>query len=175
MPLDLTKLPYGWFSEDDAERLYKAAQMAPPAGAFVEIGVYQGKSAHVLAQADPDRELWLFDNGTDCAVRPETWPHGPNVHHVLRGVEMKDVERIGPVALLHIDGDHSQAGVLFDLTTMGASVVVGGRIVLHDWLQPNHDDGDGGAVQRAWEQWPGHVDFTQCFACREQAAFVRVK
>lgn len=172
MPLDLTKLPYGWFSEEDAYRLYAAAANNCPPGAFVEIGTYQGKSANVLAQADPERELWMFDSCADCGVLTAHWPHG---HHVLRGVEIKDVEPIGPIALLHIDGDHSYAGVLYDLTTLGASVVVGGRIVLHDWLQPNHDDGDGGAVRRAWEQWPGHDDFRPCFTCREQAAFVRVK
>jgi len=174
MTLDLTKLPYGWFTDLDCQRLYYAAVDAP-LGAFVEIGVYRGRSASVLAQADPARELWLFDSCADVGVREGDWPRGPHIHHRLRALGSEDAERIGNIAVLHIDGNHSYAGVLFDLTTLGPSVVVDGRIILHDFQQPNADDKVGRAVEHAWLDWPGHADFEPIFAFKEQAGFRRVK
>lgn len=174
MSLNLTKLPAGWFTDLDCQRLYDAAVNAP-LGNFCEIGVYQGRSATVLHQADPERELWLFDAMVDCAVKPESWPHGPRVHHVLRGVEPDDAKRIGNIAVLHIDGNHTTTGVLHDLNCLGPSVVVGGRIVLHDWDHPNASDRVGGGVCTAWSQWPVHDSFETIFTERDQAGFRRVK
>ena len=170
--LDLSLLSPGWFSDEDAQRLFDAAVSAPP-GAFLEIGVYRGRSAGVLQQADPDRELWLFDNCADCGVTPRTWPKGDNVHKFYRALTDADLNDIGHIALLHHDGDHRCEAVTRDLQQIGPHIVTGGFIVLHDWGQANHDNDCG--VEPGWLAWPGRADYEEVFTYREQAAFRKIR
>lgn len=100
---------------------------ATPAGAFVEVGVYQGGSAQHLLRAarDQGRELWLFDTFTGI---PFKGPHDyhavgdfsdvdmPALGRALRGAHfVKGVfpgtftpelaREIGPLAFVHADCD----------------------------------------------------------------------
>ncbi|HLM86090.1 MAG TPA: class I SAM-dependent methyltransferase [Solirubrobacteraceae bacterium] len=142
--------PRTMHSAQDARVLLAAAAGARRA---VEIGVYEGASAVVLAGAlSPRAELHLIDPfGTHPDALPGGWGASEwatrraveravrasggaaaRVHwHVARSHEVA-ARWSGEVDLLFIDGDHSEAGCELDWASWHRFVAVGGRVVFHD-------------------------------------------
>jgi hypothetical protein len=158
----------GWFSGPEAELLRKAVEAAPKDVPLVEVGVYLGRSASVLAEGQGGRWLWLYD---DMSMIPESmygledlelkhaytadWPKGEKT--VWRFMDPADDPQF-PVrtGLIHQDADHSYEVVRKHLQALGPTVVPGGFIVLHDY----HCDTYKG-VRAAWCDWAGSEDFEE--------------
>jgi len=117
----------------------------------VEIGVYEGSSAVVLCEVlDPDAELHLIDPfGQHGMALPAGWgaTEGASRRVVERARRRHDGPRVtwhvdysaavasrwaGPVDLVFIDGDHSEAGVRADWDGWHGFVEPGGAVVFHD-------------------------------------------
>ena len=140
----------------------------------VEIGVYEGSSALVLAGALPlDAELHLVE---PFGAGMEFWE--PADEHAVKAVVARATRRRGgphvrwhvqtseaaasgwsvPVELVFIDGDHSQIACRLDWELWSPHVAAGGVVIFHD---ANGGDpgptavvkdlfGDGGAGRRGW-------------------------
>jgi predicted O-methyltransferase YrrM len=117
----------------------------------VEIGVYEGSSAVVLCEVlDADAELHLIDPfGQHGMALPAGWgaTEGASRRVVERARRRHDGPRViwhvdysaavasrwaGPVDLVFIDGDHSEAGVRADWDGWHGFVDPGGAVVFHD-------------------------------------------
>jgi predicted O-methyltransferase YrrM len=143
-------------SEQEAALL---ADLATTASRVVEIGVYEGGSAVLLAQAMPhDGELHLID---PFGEQPDALRAGwsADVRATRRVVER--AARSGPrlcwhvaysqhvarqwnalIDLLFIDGDHSMEGCRRDWNLFHPYVVDGGRVAFHD-ARLDQPDGRG--------------------------------
>lgn len=124
--------------------LYYAARA--PAGAIVEVGVYQGGSASALATLG--RELYLYDTfeGMPVSGPSDTHPLGhfadcsaaavqaaiPSAH-VIKGVFPASLVAMPPIAFVHADGDQYQTtkDILQHLPPL---MVKGGMILFDDYL-----------------------------------------
>jgi predicted O-methyltransferase YrrM len=118
----------------------------------VEIGVYEGSSAVVLCEVlGPEAELHLVDPfGHHATALPAGWGAteaasrrvvaraarrhgGPRVRwHVDFSAEVARRWDRGPVDLLFVDGDHSEAGVASDWELWHRHVAPGGTVLFHD-------------------------------------------
>jgi len=118
----------------------------------VEVGVYEGSSAVVLCDVlGPEAELHLIDpfghhpdalrpgwGATEAATkrvvaRAARGPRGPKVvWHIAFSVPVAEAWAGGPVDLVFIDGDHSEAGVAADWAAWAPLVEVGGCVMFHD-------------------------------------------
>jgi hypothetical protein len=136
----------GWYPEPELKLLRAAAEAAPP-GAFVEVGVYKGRSAQVLASYD--RELWLYDDLSLEGADTEHWP--PNALW-WEGLNLLEVDPPRSIALLHHDAAHDYATVLRHLTHFHPEIVPGGFVVLHDWK-------DYPGVATAWADFSGRQEY----------------
>ena len=150
--------PYTKLSFRRLAKLYELASKAPP-GAVVECGVWNGGSAAMMAHAAPDRPIWLFDSWQglpepgplDRLQTGETRAAGENlgsqqrVRHVMR--PFADVHlvrgwfhetlpvarnRIGPIAVLHIDSDWYES-IAICLRELYDHVAPGGYVVVDDY------------------------------------------
>lgn len=142
--------PRTMHSAEDARILLQAARGARR---VVEVGVYEGASALSLQSAlGPEAELHLIDPfGSQPDALPGGWgaseratrrvvrragrrlrARAPAVHwHVARSHEVA-ARWSGPVDLVFIDGDHSEAGCERDWQCWHPFVAAGGRVVFHD-------------------------------------------
>ncbi|TMK39616.1 MAG: class I SAM-dependent methyltransferase [Actinobacteria bacterium] len=138
--------PRTMHSEAEARLL---ARLAAPAQRVVEIGVYEGSSAVVLARAmGPGTELHLIDPfGRHPQALPAGWgatewasrrvvaraaASGPAaIWHIERSEETA-AAWAEPVDLVFIDGDHSHAGCERDWRRWGPLVRPGGLVAFHD-------------------------------------------
>jgi len=149
--------PRTMHSGGDAAVLLSAAHGARR---VVEIGVYEGSSAVALCGAlGPQAELHLID---PFGHHPDALPRGWGAtewatRRVVDHAARRDGPRVvwhialshdaaarfdGPVDLVFIDGDHSEAGVLGDWNDWRPFVAPGGRVVFHD-ARAGHEDGRG--------------------------------
>jgi predicted O-methyltransferase YrrM len=131
------------------------AELARGRRTAVEIGVYEGASAVVLAGALPSgAALHLIDPfgenptllpgwaGVEGATRrvvarAARRPDGPRlVWHVERSAEAAARWR-EPVDLVFIDGDHSEAGCRLDWELWSPFVPPGGVVLFHDAAGPD--------------------------------------
>jgi hypothetical protein len=135
-------LPDGWYGPQD-QILLAAAAKAAPAGALIEVGVYQGRSAHVLADHREGRNLYLFDNCEFVGCNPTEWPSGKGIFHNF--IDPRDCKWDLPIALLHQDADHTEELVLAHLKHFAPHIVARGIIVLHDYDSPDYP-----GVRQAW-------------------------
>lgn len=144
----------GWMSDDQAARLWEAAEAVRPPGTIVEIGSYHGRSAIVLATAaavgvavvaiDPHagndrgpRELEgdPADGEADHqAFLANLARHG--VADRVRHVRFRSADALplvdGPIDVLYVDGAHDYRSARDDLRDWAARVVPGGRVLVHD-------------------------------------------
>jgi hypothetical protein len=130
------------------------------AGAFVDCGVWNGGSTILLSAAAPGREVWAFDSFEglpepgpldgpesqdwtgECLGAEETLREGfrrfahPERLHVVRGwfdqTFPEAVDQVGPIALLHADGDWYES-VKLTLETFYDRIVPGGYVVIDDY------------------------------------------
>ena len=116
---------------------------------IVEIGVYEGSSAVVLARAaPPEATLHLIDPFTNTALRPgqRGTEHatrrvvaravagraGPKVEWHVELSEQTAAGWSRPVDMVFIDGDHSEAACRLDWELWSRLVEPGGVVALHD-------------------------------------------
>jgi len=129
-------LPPGWYTDAELWRLEACARAAPD-HPFVEIGVAQGRSAHVLAQYT--RELHLVDDLSMGDFRA-TWP----LAATYTAVEDM-VHRVPLIGLLHHDADHTYGPVREHLELLLPKVALHGCVCLHDFVGGSYP-----GVSRAW-------------------------
>ncbi|MFN2587082.1 MAG: class I SAM-dependent methyltransferase [Actinomycetota bacterium] len=159
----------GFMPPDEGIALYEAARAAPP-GPFVEVGSYCGKSAVYLGAAARASRTVLYsidhhrgseehqpgeeyhDPGlVDAAGRVDTFPE---FRRTIEGAGLSDVvvpivarsavAACGwatPVALLFVDGGHSQPAADADYAGWSPHVAPGGLLAIHDVFE---DPADGG-------------------------------
>jgi predicted O-methyltransferase YrrM len=140
--------PRTMYSAEEAELL---ARLAGSARRAVEIGVYEASSSAVLCGALPaDAELHLIDPfGHHAMALPRGWGatewasrrvvaracRGGAGVRVVWHVERSDqtaARWAGPIDLLFVDGDHSEAAVTSDWILWHEFVSPGGRVAFHD-------------------------------------------
>lgn len=144
----------GWLSDDQARRLWHAAQQVPHGGLVVEIGSFRGRSAIILALAShadvdvvaidpheggdrgpneitPDR-----DRGEDDNTRFRRNLDEAGVAHRIRHVRAMSSQALGdvagPIDLLYVDGAHRYAPARDDIASWGERVSAGGTLLVHD-------------------------------------------
>ncbi len=139
------------------------ARLAQGRRTAVEIGTYEGSSAVVLARAiRADATLHLVDayegnalkfgwrgtaRATQRLMERETRNGGPTVRwHVMRSEEAARRWSDGPIDLLFIDGDHTEAGCRADWEAWSPHVGDGGVVAFHD-ARAGHEGGG--------QFWPG--------------------
>lgn len=159
----------GWYTVPELALLVDVAAQAPEDGAFVEVGVYKGRSARVLDKARTrTRSLFLIDNFAMETACMDTWPPAKDgCRHMIRTPAEWEW---GPIALFHQDADHSYETVLDHLETFGPHVVKGGFICLHDFEDPTYP-----GVKRAWEIYSENEDFQPYGRAGHLAVFRRTK
>jgi predicted O-methyltransferase YrrM len=150
------------------------AELARGRRRAVEIGVYEGSSALVLAGGLPlDAELHLvepFGAGMEfwepadeyavkaVVARATRRRGGPQVRWHVQTSEEAASGWSAPVGLVFIDGDHSEAACRLDWELWSPHVAAGGVVIFHD---ANGGDpgptavvedlfGEGGAGRRGW-------------------------
>ena len=156
---------------DEGLALYEAALLAARLGPLVEIGTYCGKSTLYLAAAarEHGRVVVTVDHHRGSEEHQPGWEyHDPGLVDpmagridtlpVLRrtlhaaGVEASVVAVVGasatvaalwstPVALVFIDGGHTEAAARADYEGWARHVMPGGLLVIHDVFP---DPADGG-------------------------------
>lgn len=124
-------------------------RLAADASTIVEIGVFEGASAAILAKYAPkNASLYLVDDfrrflsnvsdddgGSWAVAKTAVARSGrPDVHVVWLRTQSENVGSLLPssINLAMIDGDHSREGVTRDWLTVSDLVVAGGRVVFHD-------------------------------------------
>jgi predicted O-methyltransferase YrrM len=132
------------------------AELARDRKTVVEIGVYEGSSAVVLAGALPaDATLHLID---PFGANPTLLPGWAGVEGATRRVVARAARRRGagprvvwhversadtaarwsePVDLVFIDGDHTEAGCRMDWELWSPLVAPGGVVLFHDAIGPD--------------------------------------
>jgi predicted O-methyltransferase YrrM len=139
--------PRTMHSQAEADLLRRLAR---DAGRVVEIGVYEGSSAVVLARAmGPAQELHLIDPfGHHATALPAGWAA---TERASRRVVARAARRGGPrvvwhiafsqdvapswqepIDLLFVDGNHAAAGVQRDWDDWHGFVAPGGHVLFHD-------------------------------------------
>lgn len=148
-------------------------------GAIVDCGVWNGGSAVLMSNGAPSREVWMFDSfeglpaptdadgegavhwtgvakGTVQRVQECFARYGPEVSpHIVKGWFEDTLpqagQRIGPVALLHLDADWYES-MRLALETLYPLIVPGGFIAVDDY-------GHGGfpGVKRAVDEFRARV------------------
>jgi predicted O-methyltransferase YrrM len=180
----------GFMPPDEGLALYAAAASAPPGGPLLEIGTYCGKSTLYLAAAARERGTivltvdhhrgseehqpgWEYHDPAlvDPAVgRLDTLPtlrrtlHGAGVEDVVVAIVARSpiVAAVWstPLALLFIDGGHTEEAARRDYDGWARHVMPGGVLVIHDVFE---DPADGG-------QAPYHIYRTAV----DSGAFVEI-
>lgn len=130
------------------ESLYTHAALAPR-GAFVEIGVYQGRSArrlYAVAQVQ-GRELYLYDtfcgmpfqgelDGNPVGSWADTSVEAVRARmpkaHVIAGVFPESLVAMPPVAFVHADADQYESTAAI-CKIMPGLMVKGGMILFDDY------------------------------------------
>ena len=133
-------------SFEERLELFRLALQSPSGFVACEIGSYLGASTSFLAAAA------TIQGGHVHAVdtwRNDAMPDGPGedtferftnntrlFQHVItthRGGSSEMKDRVGPIDLLFIDGDHAYESVKADLTNYGMKIKPGGVLVVHDF------------------------------------------
>ena len=136
----------GVYSDKAMKGLYLAATSCPPVGNFVEIGMEFGRSTSLIAQVAKDRRQYFVC--CDPFIRHLSGAEGAGVaeHTIgmlvrldldfafLRGFSFSaPVHKFGPIAFLHIDGNHSEPFLRGDMAAFDPFVIDGGYICFHDY------------------------------------------
>ena len=177
----------GFMPPNEGEVLYRAARQAGSLGALLEIGSYCGKSAVYLGAGAKETGTVLFSvdhhRGSEEQQPGEEYfdervvdPNSGKIDTLLlfrrtieaAGLEDTIIPIVGrseivaqrwttPVALVFIDGGHSEEAVRSDFEGWAPHVVRGGLLVFHD-IYPDPDEG-GQAPYRVYSEALAGGDF----------------
>lgn len=178
--------------DDEGIALYDAGLSAAPSGPLLEIGSYCGKSAVYLGAAakDGDSVLYSVDHHRGSEEnQPGEEYHDPDLADVGGRVDSlpwfrSTIEEAGltpwvvgvvgdsatvasawatPLALIFIDGGHSQRAADTDFGSWGPKLMPGGLLVIHDVFP---DPADGGRPPfEIYERALGSGSFEELVAC----------
>jgi len=139
----------GWFGEEESRALFEQANSN--CGDKVEIGCWAGKSSSILLQC-------AVNQGSHVTlIDPFVWMEGGAIPAFKRNIEDKfqyywnwrvykmrsamAVQYVcGPISLLHIDGDHTHAGITNDCLLYLPMLRSGGVVCAHDYGNPAYPD-----------------------------------
>ncbi len=176
----VARLAKGFLPDDEADALRAGASGAEP-GVWLEVGTYCGKSTVHLGSVARSRgaHLVTLDHHHGSEENQPGWqwhdgslvdPHTgrletlPSLRHTLFDAGLEDVVSVvvgttqqvaqwwtTPLALLFLDGNHTEAVAQHDYENFSRHVVAGGLLLVHDVFE---DAADGGqaplhVVQRA--------------------------
>ncbi|MCW2784336.1 MAG: class SAM-dependent methyltransferase [Marmoricola sp.] len=186
--LDHALAAKGFMPEDEGEFLYATALAHLGAGPALEIGTYCGKSAIYLgAAADAvDSTVFTLDHHRGSEENQAGWEHHdatvvdpeiglmdtlPTFRRTVQraGLEHRVVAVVGdsptvasywrtPVALLFIDGGHSEEPAQADYAGFAPWVQPGGVLVIHDVFESSDDGGQ--APFHVWQRAVASGAFT---------------
>lgn len=137
----------GWFNEESAavwDCLLARQKADLLRGHFLEIGVYQGRSAALVwLHGRPRERIVLVDPYRLDEVRAlleSIRPEGVITHPVLSSrLSMSALDEYrGACRWLHVDGEHTGTACAHDLAVADALLHDGGVIVLDDFMAPNY-------------------------------------
>jgi predicted O-methyltransferase YrrM len=161
----------GFMPEDEGDALYAAAATVPAGGLILEVGTYCGKSTLYLAAAarvagaqvvtvdhhrgsEENQAGWEWHDTTVVDPRTGRMDTLPFARRNLADAGVEDVvtlvigqsEQVGrwwatPVAMLFIDGGHSEEQAQADYGAWARHVAPGGLLLIHDVFP---DPADGG-------------------------------
>jgi predicted O-methyltransferase YrrM len=144
----------GWLSEQQAERLWDAAQHVPAGGLLVEIGSFRGRSTIVMASAlaegarlvaidphaggdrgpqeiAPEASRGEADHAAFLANLRDAGVDSRVEHVRLLSSEAHDAVS-GPIDVLYVDGAHRFGPARDDIVRWGPRVRDGGTMLVHD-------------------------------------------
>jgi hypothetical protein len=135
----MTRSVEGWYADEELALLAATAKArAKSEAAFVEVGVFRGRSAAVLAPHTT--HLVLVDNFSMGDFSGE-WPP-----HELAFTSALDASReVEDVILFHQDASHGLIVVLEHLRLFLPKVIKGGAVCLHDFQSMTYP-----GVRAAW-------------------------
>ena len=181
----------GFLPDDEAAALRTAAAHAP-AGVWLEIGTYCGKSTVHLGSVARERgsQLVTLDHHHGSEENQPGWdwhdeslvdPHTgrldtlPRLRHTLADAGLEDVVSVvvattaqaaawwrTPITLLFLDGNHTEATAQHDYAAFAPHVVPGGLLAIHD-VFPDPRDG-GQAPWHVWQRATGGGAFAEVSA-----------
>ena len=149
MELTATVNCAGVYSDAALRGLWSAAINSPTVGNFVEIGCEYGRSTSLLAQVAKERNQYLVlidpfvkhldgKPGSHAAASVIRMLVDIDVEFcLLRGHSYKVPYDFGPIAFLHIDGNHSEAFLASDIQRFAPFLMDGGYVALHDYGNPD--------------------------------------
>lgn len=160
----------GFLHPDEGARLYELAFAASRRGPCLEVGSYCGKSTLYIAAACREHEQLLYavdhHRGSEEHQLGEEY-HDADLFDAVAGRMdsfrefRSNVDAAGlndtvvpivasssmagrhwntPLALVFIDGGHSEAAALADYRSWSGSIQIGGYLAIHD-IFPNPEDG----------------------------------
>ncbi len=160
----------GFLPGDEGEALLSAALEAP-SGLWLEVGTYCGKSTVHLGSAARERgaQLVTLDHHRGSEENQPGWewhdaslvdPHTgrletlPSLRHTLWDAGLDDVvsvvvgttQQVGrwwtsPLALLFLDGNHTEEVAQHDYAAFAPHVQPGGLLLIHDVFEREQDGG----------------------------------
>jgi MMP 1-O-methyltransferase len=161
----------GFMPDDEGRALYEAARSVAVPGPFLEIGSWMGKSALYLAAAarETDRQVVTVDHHRGSEEHQPGWEYHdpslvdpdvglvdtlPRFRRTVADAGAEDVviavvarsEVLAPLwttplALLFLDGSHTEESARRDQDAWVAKLAVGGTLAIHDVFP---DPADGG-------------------------------
>lgn len=150
--LEWTDHIFTWTSPSELCFLCEAASRAER---ILEIGSYHGKSALVMALANPQAHITAIDCCENSEV-PKVFRD--NLREQIKAGKCKFVENtsawlpLNPAKynLVWIDAGHLESDVTGDIKHSLPQIAPGGLICGHDWRRNNMEDGVNVAVMKAF-------------------------
>jgi predicted O-methyltransferase YrrM len=163
----------GFMPSDEGLALYEAGLEAAALGPLLEIGTYCGKSAVYLGAAARERDTILITidhHGGSEEMQPDWEHHDPELVDPVTGLMnsfpffQRTMEEAGlddevvaivgdsptiakhwttPLALVFIDGAHSEEPAMADYEGWAPKLVSGGLLAIHDVFEDPADGGQG--------------------------------
>ena len=186
--LDHALAAKGFMPTDEGELLHRTAVARLGAGPALEIGTYCGKSAVYLGAAAEavDSTVFTLDHHRGSEENQAGWEHHdptvvdpeiglmdtlPTFRRTVQraGLEHRVVAVVGdsptvarywrtPVALLFIDGGHSEEPAQADYSGFAPWIQPGGVLVIHDVFESSSDGGQ--APFHVWQRAVASGSFT---------------
>lgn len=128
------------FEEAECRLFHVALEQLPPQSNIVEVGVEFGRSSSIIAQVALERghRVTFIDPFVDPASLAPFVQLMQRIGlsytlHVARTAEVPMHHLPLPIHFLHVDGDHTRAGIETDFQKLLPRVAVGGYVCCHDY------------------------------------------